>query len=224
MLKRFFHKKLAFTLTELLIALTIIGAIAGMSIPNLMEGIHKRTMAAQAKNIYNSLQEIAREQLSVKKTKNLLDTDFGDPSKLLTDDNFHIARKCNTANECWNKEYKTLSNKKSTRVAEGNPKTIILKNGQILSYQQSILEYKIDGGKDRAIGLFYVDVNGTEKPNIIGRDVFWFYISEKGKVVDQYTATNTFYSRSQALANCKTESTITGCLSLLMRNNWVMDY
>jgi prepilin-type N-terminal cleavage/methylation domain-containing protein len=225
MLKRLFNKKSAFTLTELLIALTILGAISAMAIPNLIEGLQGRSLAAQLKSTYGDLQEVAREQMIANNTKNLLDTDFASAGKLLTDKNFKIAKKCTSAAECWNQTYRSISKASmDSRKIEGNPKTVILKNGQILSYQPSILAYKIDGGKDRAIGLFYLDVNGTDKPNMMGRDVFWFYISEKGKVVDQYLATGTTYNKTTATNNCKTGATITGCFSVIMRNNWVFDY
>ena len=225
MLKRFIDKKTAFTLTELLIALTIIGAVSAIAIPNLIEGLHKRSLVAQVKNIYGTVQEVAREQMVVKKTKNLIDTDFADPAKLLTDKNFQITKKCTSVSDCWVGPYKSITRASmQTRVVEGSPTSVILKNGLILSYQKKVMEYKIDNGKDRAIGLFYVDVNGSDKPNIIGRDVFWFYITEKGKVVDHYLATGTTYNKSTAITNCKSGFVITGCFSVVMRNNWVMDY
>ena len=74
------------------------------------------------------------------------------------------------------------------------------------------------------IGMFRIDVNGADKPNFIGRDVFWFLITRKGKVVDYYTATNKTYVKSTALAECKSAATITSCLALVMRSGWVMDY
>ena len=225
MLKRFVDKKSAFTLTELLIALTIIGAVSAMAIPNLIDGIHKRSLVSQLKGTYGALQELAREQLVVKKTKNLTDTDFADPAKLLTDKNFQITKKCTSTSDCWVGPYKSITKASmQTRVVEGSPISVILKDGQILSYQKSVMGYNIDNGKDRAIGLFYVDVNGSDKPNIIGRDVFWFYITEKGKVVDHYLASGSAYDKTKATTNCKSGSTITGCFSVVMRNNWVMDY
>ena len=59
MLKRFIDKKTAFTLTELLIALTIIGAVSAMAIPNLIEGLQKRSLVAQVKNVYGIVQEVS---------------------------------------------------------------------------------------------------------------------------------------------------------------------
>ena len=106
-----------------------------MAIPNLIEGIHRRTLVTQLKNIYGTVQELAREQLATRNTKNLLDTDFGDPAKLLTDKNFQITKKCTSGAQCWNAQYKRLSDKAvTTRPTSENidtGKSIILKNGII---------------------------------------------------------------------------------------------
>ena len=231
MFKNFSVKSLAFTLTELLIAIFIIGVIATVSIPNLIEGIHRKNMSAQIKSTYGTLLQLAREQMVVRNTKNLLDTDFNDPTKLLSDKYFQITKICSNATECWKwngeKTYKAIKGDAgSGRVDEYNPRTVILKNGQMISYQLtgSRYGYVIDGGKDKAVGLFYVDVNGKDKPNIIGRDTFWFFITEKGKIVDHYTATGLPFIYEAAKANCQSASTLTACLSLLIRDNWEMNY
>ena len=221
MLKRFLNKQKAFTLTELLIALTIIGAVSAMAIPNLIEGIHRRTLVTQLKNIYGTVQELAREQLATRNTKNLLDTDFGDPAKLLTDKNFQITKKCTSGAQCWNAQYKRLSDKAvTTRPTSENidtGKSIILKNGIILTYTTNLTTtYPNMPDGDKVIGMFRVDVNGTDKPNIIGRDVFWFLISKKGKVVDYYTANNKAYDKVKATNECKSATTITACMALVM--------
>ena len=229
MFEKFFAKKSAFTLTELLIALTIIGAISAMAIPNLIEDLHKRTLVAQVKSMYGVIQEIAREQLVIKNTKNLLDTDFASPAELITEKNFHIAKFCAKGKDCWSATYKRLSDKAvTTRVIEekiDTGKSVILKNGSILTYTTDLTtSYPVMSDGDKVIGMFRIDVNGSDKPNIIGRDVFWFLITKKGKVVDYYTATKSTYDKTKATNECKTAATITSCLALVQRNNWTMDY
>ena len=224
-----FAKKSAFTLTELLIALTIIGAISAMAIPNLIDGLHKRTLVAQVKGMYGTIQEIAREQLIVKNTKNLLDTDFASPAKLITDKNFQIAKICKNGKDCWSATYKRLSDKAvTTRVTDekiDTGKSVILKNGTILTYTTNLTTtYPVLPDGDKVIGMFRIDVTGSEKPNIIGRDVFWFLITRKGKVVDYYTATNKTYNKNKAITECRSAATITSCLALVQRNNWTIDY
>ena len=42
--------KKAFTLTELLLALAVVGAVAALSIPALLENINRKVLASQLKN------------------------------------------------------------------------------------------------------------------------------------------------------------------------------
>ena len=68
--------KKAFTLTELLIALGIIGAIAAMSIPSTINKIHNDTLATSLKSNVGAIQQIVSDQLVLKRTKDLSDTDL----------------------------------------------------------------------------------------------------------------------------------------------------
>lgn len=226
-----------FTLTELLIALAIIGAIAALVIPSLMENIQKKLFVTHLKSEIAAIQQLAHNQLIYYKTKNLLETDFNDPAKLLTEKNFRIVRQCSKAADCWTEKYKVITNMADTnRITSENidtGKSVVLKNGTILTYTANTngaknltTDYPVinntDG--DKVIGMFRMDLNGNDKPNIIGRDVFWFLITKKGKIVDYYQATNGTYNENTAITQCKSGATITACASIIMRNNWNVPY
>ena len=49
-------KKFAFTLSEVLLTLSIIGVVSAMTVPSLMTSIEDRELQAQAKKAYNTLQ------------------------------------------------------------------------------------------------------------------------------------------------------------------------
>ena len=49
-------KKLGFTLSEVLLTLSIIGVVSAMTVPSLMTSIEDRELQAQAKKAYNTLQ------------------------------------------------------------------------------------------------------------------------------------------------------------------------
>ena len=49
-------KKIAFTLAEVLLTLTIIGVVAALTVPNLMGAIEDKELASQAKKAYNTIQ------------------------------------------------------------------------------------------------------------------------------------------------------------------------
>ena len=86
--------KKGFTLTELLLALSIVGVIATLTIPVLMGNIHNKSFATQIKNMSATIEQLAQDELIVNRTRDLSDTDFGDPEKLLTDKHFSIAKSC----------------------------------------------------------------------------------------------------------------------------------
>ena len=75
--------KKAFTLSELLIALAIVGAIAALAIPSVIEDMNRRVLANQLKNVSLSIQQLIGEQLIHNKTQNLKYTDFASPTNLL---------------------------------------------------------------------------------------------------------------------------------------------
>ena len=223
-LKKFFS---AFTLTELLIALAILGALAGMAIPSLMEGLQKKQLTLQLKNTIAGIQQIAHNQMIAKNTKDLTLTDFNSPEKLLSEKNFPIVKSCEKAADCWTESYKKISgNTASTRYLEGDNRSIILKNGAIISYglSNSATKGLPSDSDDRDIGIFRIDVNGIDKPNMIGRDVFWFYISKKGKILNDSQVNGGDYNEAAAIAGCKAETFITACLTVIQENNWDMPY
>ena len=217
----------AFTLTELLIALAILGALAGMAIPSLMEGLQKKQLTLQLKNTIAGIQQIAHNQMIAKNTKDLTLTDFNSPEKLLSEKNFPIVKSCEKAADCWTESYKKISgNTASTRYLEGDNRSIILKNGAIISYglSNSATKGLPSDSDDRDIGIFRIDVNGIDKPNMIGRDVFWFYISKKGKILNDSQVNGGGYNEADAIAGCKAETFITACLTVIQENNWDMPY
>lgn len=211
----------AFTLTELLVAIGIVGAIAALSIPSLMNSINKRLLATQMKSITGSIQQTINDQLVSKKTKNLLETDFASAGTLLTDTNFSIAKSCAAAeyDKCWSTAtYKVVNPNSNATYARPAYNTIVkLKNGVAISYRT------VAGVSttDPAIGQFFIDVNGDDYPNIVGRDLFSFYITKKGKILPynkQIQTNNYDYSTSCTGGNP------VDCFGSLLENGWVMDY
>ena len=222
--------RVAFTLTELLMALTIVGVLAVLTVPILMNNFQNRLFATQIKNFSAEIEQFAQDQLITHRTRDLFDTDFGEPSKLLTDGHFSIVKICtaeNSLKDCWktaatgkNKvKYKYLYN---AVAGVGSGLTVILKNGLMFRYQINTI-----GGKKYARIL--VDVNGTDKPNICGRDVFGFYMDSKGHIVG--IPIGEPYEYSVLLKSCKTSANMVSnyngayyCYSALVNNNWKMDY
>ena len=212
-------KIFGFTLSELIMAMGIIGIVAAMAVPSVVENLHKKTFVAQLKSVVGEIQQLAQNQMAVKGTKDLSLTDFSSSEKLFNDINFMIVKKCSESDaeeKCWNNtKYKFLN--KEGEYAISNKDTIILKNGVILSYSLAG-NLDITGANEKAYGFFVVDVNGLDKPNIVGRDLFTFYISEKGNIVP------TLNPGTSTVSGCTTNGVPDNCTDLIITNGWRMTY
>ena len=130
-------KNKAFTLTELLVALGIIGAIAAVSIPSLITRIQNRMFVTNLKGTTQAIKLLADKQLVTSPSRTLEGTDFDSLSKLFTQNNFNMASSiCEASNySCWKTmNYKTLKNTSIANKLRPNYKTIKLKNGATMTY------------------------------------------------------------------------------------------
>ena len=164
--------KRAFTLTELLVSLAIIGTIAVFAVPPLMNDIHTKVYLNLVKNMSVTIEQLAADQMLNKRSHNLADTDFGSADTLLTSRHFAVVR---GGNALLTSEYKNFHNEtKSITGIEG--KSILLKNGVILVYTPIV-------NGNVSVGTFIMDANGNDGPNFIGKDLFIFDITKKGKLI-----------------------------------------
>ncbi len=217
----------AFTLTELLVALGIIGAIAALAIPSLLNNINNRMLATQLKSFVGSVQQLVNEQKSTYKTQNLTHTDFSKgAANVLSSTNFEIAKSCATpAKDCWKTSdeadtkvsYRKLSDL-SSQAIEDSKTTVLLKNGAIISY-----EVLNSATEPDLIGAFYIDVNGNDAPNVIGRDYFSFYVSKTGAISYAKPGTDATTDIETLTSDCEGGSAF-NCFGAVQLNTWKMPY
>lgn len=234
------NKNKAFTLTELLLALGIVGVIASLSIPPLMKNVNTRIMATKLKSTVQDLQVVTAEQVTtpgsdgVPIRRTLAETNFSSPAQLLSENNFAIDyQKCSsTSTVCWpqyrnldNSAYNISSNLKATGGA------IKLRNGSYIYYDTT--------PNADTYGHFIIDLNGYEAPNIVGRDLFEFYMTRTGELqhysipnpaegeeIDAEQAAQEAIERSDyntQLTKCKSGNPAS-CFYLAQRDDWEIKY
>lgn len=217
--------KKAFTLTELLVALAIVGAIAVLTIPNLLNNINNKLLVSQLKNTVGFIQQLASEQLVQNKTQDLRETDFASAGTLFTSNNFDIAETCaDAAKDCWKTTatdsskitYRRISDKADVNPAGPKRTSVELKNGVILSYATTDIDY--DG--DKLIGEFCVDINGNEGPNMTGRDYFCFYVTKSAKIIGM----NDDLGKDKNIENCTNAVASNYCTKAVIESGWKMEY
>lgn len=175
-------KKKAFTLSEVLVTLVIIGVVAALTLPSVMQDTRGKEYAVKLQKA-NSVLAQSFNMMS----KN---SGYGNGNyKFLSDPNFNfldefaktvnVAKRCNNESGCFASSYKTLAN--GTNEVTGAKDSLITTDGMAYNF--------ISGGtreglsaEDQAkcIGRIAVDVNSVAEPNMFGIDTFFFAVV-KGK-------------------------------------------
>ena len=217
----------AFTLAELLITLSIIGIVSVIVMPTLMHNVQGKTLSVQIKNFISSIQQLAGDQMISNRTNVLAVTDFSDAAELMSSKNFSISQSYSSATDAWNAGYNCLNGSAvsmydSSKAGASGSQSRLLKNGIIVTYVVDTSKV-VSATGERIQGHFFVDVNGTDSPNIIGRDVFSFYVTNKGRIVSSSELSGQVSSTSELKSACKSGNEA-ACYSILSRNNWEMDY
>ena len=183
--------KFGFTLAEVLITLVIVGVVAALTIPPVINNTKKQEYVAGVKKAYSVLSQSVykigqKKGYAVGDFSFLNEVDFWDEfSKTV-----NVAKKCNTTEECFGSgflsgtgKYKYMNDGSLSLYAD---KAVITPDGIMYAVAQrgGITTFGLsseDGGN--VIGRIFVDVNGQKGPNKFGRDTFAFFIlTSKGIV------------------------------------------
>lgn len=200
-------RKRAFTLTELLIALGIIGTIAALCIPSLMTTINNKSLAIQLQNNVAAVQQAIANQKIIKNTKDMSETAFANETDFYALFQSSKGETCSASSttKCWGDSYRVIGGGAPTYelVPEGN--AIRLKNGATIAYKTG---NDGDAYGNKQLCEIFIDVNGADEPNIVGRDLFAFFISKNGTISG---------NRSVNPGTCDTPSE---CFNALVKNNY----
>lgn len=181
------ESKIAFTLAEVLITLGIIGVVAAMTMPSLIQSYKEKATVTAVKQSYSifaqalkmvtidnpDLSALTDSSLSAKENSQIM---FNEISK-------HIkkVKSCDVDKNCMgNTYYLNLNNEKvSNWDTYNNLVTGVLANGTsfwILSLPASI------SGEETYAGQIGIDINGNKRPNKFGVDFFWFTFNKNGEL------------------------------------------
>ncbi len=230
-------RKAAFTLAEVLITLGIIGVVAAMTLPVLINNYQAKETVTRLKKVYsilnqaysmaqndfgtidnwglsNSLDDFSPVLGLGHEVSKLFWSKFSPYMKTLktcldsTDINSDI--KCSTY------QYSALG---PLAVRRAFYPRLILNDGAILTGGW-INNPNCDEG---LCGDFAVDINGANPPNVVGRDIFYFYIY-KHKIFPMGLATDIYYSfENSCLRNASGTNNGYGCTAWVIFNE-NMDY
>ncbi len=220
----FNNRKIAFTLAEVLITLGIIGTVAAMTLPAIVQKQQEKVTITKLKQTYNILsQAVEMAQVKYSDIHNWEATgDTQKQSDLYFEritENLTLIKDCGNPS-CYNfcengKEYVDLKGNK-TSVAPIAAHQGLLKNGAMFAVAWAQPDNGKWWGKYAAIS---VDINGSKKPNTIGKDVFVFEIRDMS---DNWTTYRKPYLYPQGhffyLEECLNYQTSGNCTA------WVIKY
>ena len=190
-----FTKKSGFTLAEVLVTLMVIGIIATITIPTLLQTTNERELKTAWKKTFSDLSQayklIAQENggsfvgLCATGNHNCLRDKFAA--------NLNVLKTCTTPltpGNCWhNKEISSFDQ------ILGENSGIIINNGTYISLDMDSKHCTVILDGMLYCGKIVVDVNGAKGPNIEGKDIFGAYILKNsiipvGKPGSDYSCTN----------------------------------
>ncbi len=161
-------KKFGFTLSEVLIALTILGVIAALALPGLIKNVNDKSMYSLLQGTMNNMADAVQQELINSSATNIKDTRMWNNPRAFLRDSFDVKLECNNGYDtpCHAKQYYNFNGGK---VGAGTGAPALLKNGVAVDLMTT-------SAGDIIIS---VDVNGRKDPNIVGVDYFYAGISGK---------------------------------------------
>ena len=238
--------KKAFTLAEVLITLTIIGVIAVLTIPNLMQKWEDQQTISGVKEAYSILNHAFK--LSIVENGELTSWHWpagnwehrknGDflaeklmpylkVAKYCKGDGGFSNHSCNSyyypPNQ-WHAYYKLLNGNRGDDITWNNGGRMLLANNMTIGFKSNVLGEQWYNQNGSYLGDVLVDINGKKGPNVVGRDVFYFGYGKNGLIAKKNFVGSQYTYGTFNPANCSNvnSSGISCATYILLHNN--VDY
>ena len=208
-------KRAAFTLAEILITLGIIGIVAAMTLPSLIQNVRNRQLESALKknaSVIAQALDMYRAENGVSIVSNLHTHEFK-PEIIKY---FNILKDCgfgyNDDSACI-KNYGSSNSDKNSNTYKNFSGTASIDlswfdDGQFVLTDGSLILLENNNNLDGTPGNIYIsiDVNGYNKrPNRLGQDLFMFQVNNEGKLLPMGVDGSNFYSANDTY--CSKSST-----------------
>ena len=216
-------RKVAFTLAEVLITLGIIGVVAALTLPSVIQKMEDQRFVSSLKKTYSILSQATNSVIAEHENPEYwwIEDDQEEPVKQIYEyykPYFNAMRMCPNTAGCWGYPTKYLNGNVYWESFNRSwyQYTYTLVDGV------SVLIDIYDASNVRLFGVdvdypcpvFWVDLNSGNLPNQIGRDVFAFLITKKGLQPAGLNDTTT----------CNKNGTGWSCTSRIIQDGWTIKY
>ena len=171
-------KKGAFTLAEVLITLGIIGVVAAMTMPSLIQNYQEKATVTKLKKCYSL---VSQAYVSILNDEGGSDTlQAGDDLEMMEKFGKYLKyqKTCGINKGCFpNVTYKSVTGNGYSKWEDDTTdrSRAILTDGTLIMFNKSAMWGRNEG--NYLYAQIYVDINGFKGPNQLGRDFFYFYIN-----------------------------------------------
>lgn len=194
----------AFTLAEVLITLGIIGVVAALTIPTLIQNANEKATVTALKKAYSVLSQAYALAVIDNGTPDTWNLANGDSAMIVA-----LAPYLKITKNCSDGSGGCFPSGVTYQAVQGGdiswPSTswaeLILSDGSFIFANTAIdSTCKTPRGSSQILqgvcGEYFVDINGGKKPNQYGKDMFEFYLAKDGIVPEgsQLETSNTFAS------------------------------
>lgn len=184
-----------FTLAEVLITLGIIGVVAALTIPTLLQKADEAATVSALKKSYSTISNAYSQAVYELGPSENWGASLWDIGYVFLS-YFNAKKTCKQFNTgCTPGLYKNVYGVSYN--FSDNDSTAILNDGSLLflDFQsKKCTDYNGSGWLASVCGYAYVDVNGYKKPNIFGKDLFIFNITKNGVVPDASPTSSKLFS------------------------------
>jgi len=193
----------AFTLAEILITLTVIGVVAALTIPTLLQNTNQAEFKTALKREFADLSQAT---LSIKNDQGgSLVNAFGGSNKLDSEnlkntfrDKLSYIKECrgrtpwggsddtggSTTLGCWHGAYEWSYLNGSKITGPANVPGLVLSNGTLVYFEVYSSTCTTTRGQNSTVcSEIFFDVNGFKKPNTIGKDIFVTYMTSSADLI-----------------------------------------
>lgn len=229
---------LAFTLAETLITLGIIGVVAAITIPALMNNIQHKDEVAALKKFYSNFNQALMKYSADKDCPGNLECTGILPDLIQLPQlqelkpYFNVLKDCSDgSNGCFSTNvYKDLSGGPVGSM-NGVPSLLLEDGSTFRTSFQDCSSYG-SGVLNEVCGSLTVDVNGPKPPNQIGRDYFSFFITNSAQLApygSHLASSAGYHWDDNTNGNACNPATFPGgdggnCAGRIIEQNWEMNY
>ncbi len=237
-------KKCGFTLAEALLALAVVGVVAAMTIPALVNSHQKQVCASSLSAAVSDMENTLSAMIMSEGMDALTETDFYkaesvDDASAALEKYFEVQKSGSRTSDFY--ESTTVKGLDKSDVDLPDGYTYFSKKGALYIFTKGTEEdLKMSDAEALGSGTnlakkaydLVIDVNGTKKPNTIGRDIFGFAVGDDGHLFPYggndyaiFSETGT-WNGAEGDYSCADGSSVSGwgCTARLIERAYKMDY